>query len=208
MSEPVTAREHALLVAALEALADAVAAEYEKARKAAEPVFAAKYADDANDRQMIVLPSGEKVGSVTIKAPPQDIAMDPGVLLAWAVEHCRETAVEEYILPQAVSSPEVIAAVKAACPDVVRKHVRPDRQKAMLAEIARTGGWLHDKERDEKEKVAEVTPGTATGAFTFIGAESEHRRARIMAEFLAGRLRDVVELGGLLALPAGGDPDA
>ena len=57
MSE-MTARQHALRIAALEALADAVATEYAKARAEAEPVFASKYADEGNDRQAVLLPSG------------------------------------------------------------------------------------------------------------------------------------------------------
>jgi len=209
MSEPVTAREFALKVAALEALTFAVTFEYEKARAAAEPVFAAKYADDANDRQMIVLPGGEKVGSVTIKAPPPHVEVDRAALLAWVREHSADgIAEEDYILPHAVSSEEVIAAVKAAFPALVGSRIRPDREKALRTEAAKSGGWVRDKETWEKAKIAEVTPGTdVTGAFTFIGAESDHRRSRIMAELLAGNLRDVIELGGLLSLPAGGDGD-
>ena len=92
------AREHALRIATLEALADAVAAEYAKARAEAEPVFAAKYADEGNDRQAVLLPSGEKVGQLTIKAPSPVVDMPEGGLLEWCHEHF-PAAVEEYIDP-------------------------------------------------------------------------------------------------------------
>ena len=94
MSAPSTPREHALRVAALEALKEAVIAEYEAARAAAEPVFAALYAEEGNDRQAVLLPSGEKIGQLTIKAPVPDVDMPGDGLLEWCREHF-PAAVEE-----------------------------------------------------------------------------------------------------------------
>ena len=199
-----TAREHALRIATLEALADAVAAEYEKARREAEPVFASKYADDGNDRQAVLLPSGEKVGQITIKAPAPAVDMPKDALLDWCCEHF-PAAVEEYIDPAKVSSADVIAAVRDKLPDAIRYRVRPATAKALTEEIVKGGGLLADRHDGETEKVATVTPGKATGAFAFTGANSAERRRRLMAALVAGELQGVIGFGPL-ALPApGGD---
>lgn len=201
-----SAREHALRIAALEALADAVATEYAKARAEAEPVFAAKYADEGNDRQAVLLPSGEKVGQITIKAPAPVIDMPGDALLDWCREHFT-AAVEEYIDPAKVSSTDVIAAVRDKLPECIKVRVRPATVKALTEEIVKTGGLLmSDAETGEAERVATVTRGRPTGAFAFTGANSAERRQRLMAALLAGELRGVVGFGPL-ALPAGGDSD-
>ena len=69
-------------------------------------------------------------------------------------------------------------------------------------------GLLADRHSGEADRIAEVTPGTATGAFAFTGANSGERRARIMAELLAGRLQGVIGFGPLALPPAGGDEAA
>ena len=206
MTAPMTARDHALRIAALEALSVAVAAEYEKARAEAEPVFAAKYAEEGNDRQAVLLPDGEKVGQITIKAPAPDVEMPADGLLDWCRDHF-PAAVEEYIDPAVIGSTDVIAAVRDKLPDLIRQRVRPGTAKALTEEIVKGKGLLADRHSGEAEKVATVTPGSPTGAFAFTGANSAERRARIMAELLAGRLSGVIGFGPL-ALPAGGEPDA
>ena len=200
-----SARDHALRIATLEALADAVATEYAKARAEAEPVFAAKYADEGNDRQAVLLPSGEKVGQITIKAPAPDVDMPEDGLLDWCRDHF-PAAVEEYIDPAVIGSTDVIAAVRDKLPDVIRTRVRPATAEALTKEIVKGKGLLADRRSGEASKVATVTPGTATGAFAFTGANSAERRSRLMAALLAGELRGVVGFGPL-ALPAGGDGD-
>src|SRR5580700_10499832 len=121
MSE-MTARQHALRIATLEALADAVAAEYTKARQEAEPVFAAKYAEEGNDRQAVLLPSGERVGQITIKAPVPVVDMPQDALLDWCCEHF-PSAVEEYIDPAHAGSADVLAAVRDKLPEVIKFRV-------------------------------------------------------------------------------------
>jgi hypothetical protein len=205
MSAPVTAREHALLVAALEAAAETFAAEYAKARQAAEPVFAAKYAEEGNDRQAVLLPSGERIGQVTIKAPAPDVDMPDGALLEWCREHF-PAAVEEFIEPSALGSSDVIEAVRAKVPGVIGTRVRPATAKALREALIKGKGFLADTRTGEASKVATVTDGTCTGAFAFTGGKSAERRERIMAELLAGRLRDVISFGP--AAITAGDPDA
>jgi hypothetical protein len=200
MSAPLTARQHALRIAALEALSEAVKAEYEKARAEAEPVFAAKYAEEGNDRQAVLLPSGEKVGQFTIKAPAPVVDMPADALLDWCRDHFPH-AVEEYIDPAHLGSADVIAAVRDKLPDLIRQRVRPATAKALTEEIVKGKGLLADRHSGEAEKVATVTPGQPTGAFAFTDGKSGERRARIMAELLAGRLQGVIGFGPL-ALPA------
>lgn len=201
MSEPLTAREHALRIAALEALAAAVTAEYEKARAEAEPVFAAKYAEDGNDRQMVLLPSGEKVSQITIKAPAPSVRFQEDRVEAWAAGVIGDGAFEEYIMPAAIGTRQVIDAVKDAHPELVKTRLRPGTAKKLAEQAVKGGGWLKDEETGEKAQVADVSPGTCTGSFSFTGNDREARRARIMAELLAGRLAGVVGFGPL-ALPA------
>ena len=198
-------REHALRVAALEALKEAVIAEYEGARTAAESAFAALYAEEGNDRQAVLLPSGEKIGQLTIKAPVPDVDMPGDGLLEWCREHF-PAAVEEYILPSAVGSSDVIEAVRAKVPGVIREHVRPATAKVLAKEIADSGGFLADRRTGEASQVAEVAPGTCTGAFAFTDGKGPERRARLLAELLAGRLPGVIGFGPLALPPAGGEP--
>jgi hypothetical protein len=192
MTEAMTARDHALKVAALEAAAHAFADAYEKARAEAEPVFAAKYTDDGNDRQMVLLPSGEKVSQVTIKTPAPSARLLEGRLEAWAAGVVGDGAFEEYILPAAIGTAQVIDAVKAAHPELVRRRLRPGTARKLAADAVKGGGWLQDDETGEKAQVAEISTGTVTGAFAFTGNDSAPRRARLMEEILSGRLRDVI----------------
>jgi hypothetical protein len=192
MTEPMTARDHALKVAALEAAAHAFTDAYEKARAEAEPVFAAKYTDDGNDRQMVLLPSGEKVSQVTIKTPAPSARLLEDRLEAWAAGVIGDGAFEEYILPAAIGTAQVIDAVKAAHPELVRRRLRPGTARKLAADAVKGGGWLQDDETGEKAQVAEISTGTVTGAFAFTGNDSAPRRARLMEEILSGRLRDVI----------------
>lgn len=204
MSGPLTAREHALRIAALEAAAHAFTDAYEKARAEAEPVFAAKYTEDGNDRQMVLLPSGEKVSQVTIKTPAPSVRVMEDRLEAWAAGVVGDGAFEEYILPAAIGTAQVIEAVKAAHPELVRRRLRPATARKLAADAAKRDGWLVDEDTGETAQVAEVSPGTVTGAFAFTGNDSAARRARLMEEILSGRLRDIIgPVLGPLPLPEG-----
>jgi hypothetical protein len=203
MSAPVTAREHALRVSTLEALKEAVCAEYEAARTAAESAFATLYTEEGNDRQAVLLPSGEKIGQLTIRAPSPVVDMPPDGLLSWCREHF-PAAVEEYVDPAHMGSADVIAAVRDKLPDLIRQRVRPGTAKALTEEIVKGGGLLADRMSGEAERVATVTPGEVSGAFAFTDRNGPGRRARLLAELLAGRLPGVIGFGPV-ALPPGGD---
>jgi hypothetical protein len=204
MSTPQTPREHALRTALLEALQAAIADEYAEARAAAEFAFAAMYRDEGNDRQMVLLPSGEKVGQVTVKAaPPVVTYLAEDGLEAWAREHLGEEAFEEFVPASVLASKEVLAIIKAARPNLLGRRLRPATAKKLLAEAEKSGGWLYDAEEGSKEQVAEISPGVVTGAFSFTDGQGANRRARLMAELLDGNaeLRDLAGFGPL-ALPA------
>lgn len=199
-----TPREHALRVAAQEALLDAVSTEYEKIRAEAEEAFADMLTEDGTDRVAVLLPGGEKLDRITVKVPPPAVSMNgggaPSALLEWALEHF-PAAVEEYIDPAATGSTDVIEAVKAKVPDVIRQRVRPGTAKVLMKEIEDSGGFLADRRTDEPSQVATVAPGTVTGAFAFTGNNARERRARIMAALLAGEMPGVISFGPL-ALPS------
>lgn len=205
MSAPLTARDHALRVAALEAAAAAFGDEYEKARAAAEPVFAAKYTEEGNDRQFVMLPDGERVSQVTIKEPSPVVRFRDGAVEKWAREVIGGGAFEEYVMPAAIGSRQVLEAVKAAHPELVKTRLRPATEKKLMKQAADAGGWLKDDETGVKEQVADISPGTVTGAFAFSGNDREARHARLMTELLNGRLRGVVGFGPLALPAAGGD---
>jgi hypothetical protein len=197
----VTPREHALRVATLEALKEAVIAEYEGARAAAESAFAAMYEEEGNDRQAVLLPSGEKIGQLTIKAPAPVVDMPPDGLLTWCREHF-PFAVEDYIDPAHMGSADVIAAVRDKLPDLIRQRVRPGTAKVLTEEIVKGKGLLADRSSGEAERVATVTPGEVSGAFAFTDRNGPERRARLLAELLAGRLPGVIGFAPV-ALPPG-----
>jgi hypothetical protein len=209
MSAPQSPREHALRVAALEALLEAVKAEYKTARDEAEAAFAVAYTQDANDRVMVMLPGGEKVGQVTIKAAPPVVSMLNGGLDGWAAGHIGEEAFEEFIPESVLGSREVLAIIKAALPEVVGRRLRPATAKKLTDQLVKSGGVLDDAATGERDRVADVSPGEVSGAFAFTDAQSALRRARIMAALLGGDpgLRELVGFGPL-ALPAPEASDA
>ena len=89
---------------------------------------------------------------------------------------------------------------------MIREHVRPATAKVLAKEIADSGGFLADRRTGEASQVAEVAPGTCTGAFAFTDGKGAGRRARLLAELLEGRLPGVIGFGPLALPPAGGEP--
>ena len=208
MSEPLSPRQAALRAAALEAVAVVFTAEYEKARGEAGPVLAAMYRE-GNDRQAVLLPDGEKIGQLTVKAPAPEVTWTrEDTLEDWAREHIGDGAFEDYAPETVLSSREVLAIIKAAKPELVATRMRPGTRKKLLAEVVKSGGFLEDKDEGTKDRVADVAEGEVTGAFAFTDQNSAHRRNRIMQELFNGGLRDVIGFG-LPALPAAeGETDA
>ena len=133
--------------------------------------------------------------------------MPADALLVWCREHF-PAAVEEYIDPAHLGSTDVIAAVRDKLPDLIRQRVRPATAKALTEEAAKNRGLLADRiDRDVVERVATVTPGQVSGAFAFTDQKGPERRARLLAELLAGRLPGVIGFGPV-ALAAAPEPAA
>jgi hypothetical protein len=204
MSEPMTADEHALRIATLEALAFTVAAEYENARAEAEPVFAA-IRKKGNPQQEVLLPNGEKIGLISIRVGVTVATMDPVALLAFVREY-QPAEVEEHIDPAALKDPDIIEYVKAFHPGYAGERVTASTRKTLHDQAAKAHGYVVAAD-GEKAKIAEVSTGDPTGAFSLLGAGAEHRRNTIITEWRAGRIPKEI-LGPLAlpaALPAGGD---
>lgn len=201
MSQPVTPREAALRVAVLEALGWAVGREYDQARAGAEAAFADRYRTEGSDRHAVLLPDGERIGQVTVRAAPQEVTWtSEDALEAWAREHLGEEAFEEFVPASVLASREVLAVIKAARPDLLGRRLRPATRKKLAAQVEKSGGFLEDKDEGTKDRVADVSPGAVTGAFAFTDQGAAHRRERIMQEWRAGRLP--LAILGQLALPA------
>lgn len=199
-----TPREHALRVAALEALSAAVKAEYEAARTDAELAFKTARADGAR-QQEVLLPDGTAAGLIAIKEGGSDVRPDEAKLLAWVAEH-NPGGIEEFIDSSAWGRADVIEVVKAVFADAASRRVRPSVRTAYLKQAEAADGWLEDKETGEKAQVAVITKSDPTGEFAFAGGKSDQRRAAVMGALQSDRALRAQVLGGALAL-TGGDSE-
>lgn len=204
-----TPREAVLRVAVQEAIAKAVAAEYEKVRAQAAEVL--RQAGMDGMRQVsVLLPSGTVIGRVTVKDPPVAGAVDDAALLQWARGHNTE-ALEDYADPGILRDPDVLAVLKDKFPDLVQQRVRAATRTAYLKEADKAGGWLSDEDSGEKVRIVTSETLPLTGDFTFTDGKAAQRRSAIMAAILDGdrQVREIA-FGGMLPLPAaegGGDSD-
>lgn len=200
-----SARDHALRVAVLEAILEAAKAEYSKARKAAEPEFAAVRADGGK-QLAVMLPGGDEIGLVSIKAGAVEVTVDDeDALMAWVREHCPDE-IEQHADPGILSDAEVLDMLSACFPGSVKERVRPSARAALEKEMEDSGGFITDKETGETAKLGTVETRRPTGAFVLAGAGAQARRERIVAEWQRGSLREIAL--GPLALPAAADGTA
>jgi hypothetical protein len=201
-----TPREHALRVAALDALSAAVKAEYEHARKDAEDAFRAARADGAR-QQEVLLPDGTAAGLIAIKEGGTTVTPIDSVLLAWVREY-NAGGIEEYIEPSALVREDVAEVVKAVFPELVTQRIRPSVKAAYMKQAEAADGWLEDKGTGEKAQVAKVVKNDPTGEFAFAGGKTDQRRAAVMAALQSDRGLRAEILGGALALTSGDDTEA
>lgn len=192
-----TPRQHALRVAFLEAVAEYAKVELARERKDAEPVFA-EVRKDGGKQLAVMLPDGEEIGLISIKAGVPTLAVVDDELLVWVAEHSPDD-MEEHIDPAALSSAEVVDMIKACFPDSVKKRLRPAAREALLKEMTESGGFVADKKSGELELLGTVENHDPTGAFVLSGAGAKARRDRIMTEWQRGNLRELAL--GPLALP-------
>lgn len=202
-----TPREHALRVAALEALSAAVKAEYEQARTDAETAFKAARADGAR-QQEVLLPDGTAAGLIAIKEGAAVTTVHEAALLAYVSEQNAE-GVEEYIDSSAWSRLDVIEVVKAVFPEAVSKRIRPAVRAAYVKQAEATDGGLVliDGETGEKTELITIAKGKPTGEFAFAGGKSDQRREAVMGALQSDRGLRAQVLGGALALTSGDETE-
>lgn len=199
--EILSARDHALRVAVLDVIGEEVAGAYKGARKDAEEVFAS-LRKDGNPQQKVMLPDGDEIGLISIRAGGKSVDVTEDALKAWLREHNPE-GLEDYLDADAVTNAELLDIVRAVLPDLVKTRIRAEVRTALLKEIKDTGGYLVSKETGEKEQVAEVTDRDPSGAFSY--RPGKDARDKIIAAWRRGDLRGVAL--DALALPTGdGDP--
>ena len=191
-------RDAALRVAVLSALLDTVKAEHAKAREAAEEEFRGLRAD-GHRQQAVMLPGGEEIGLISIRAGTPTLRADEDAVLAWAREHIPD-GTEEVLTAAAAADPEVISMVKACFPGRVREQVRPSVRAVLVKAMTENGGLVIDEESGEAVRLGEVTEHAPTGAFSY--RPGKGATDRVIGEWRAGRLGDVVF--GPLALPGQG----
>jgi hypothetical protein len=197
-------REHAIHVALLEAIVKTAEAELEKARRAAEPVFAAIRADGGK-QQAVMLSDGTEIGLIAIKSGTVTVTAPEHKLLAWVREHSPDD-IEEFLDPAAVRDAEVIDMIRACFPDAVCERIRPSARAALDKEMTESGGFLADKETGEIDLLGTVETSKPTGAFALVGAGAKARRDRIITEWQRGNLREIAL--GPLALPTASEGGA
>jgi len=148
-------------------------------------------------QQEVLLPDGTRIGLISIRKGGNSIDLDEAALTAWVRVH-QPGLVERYLLPGAGQSAAVVDLVAAHHPRLVGERIRPGDLKALLKQIAESGGSVVDPGTGEASTVATVTPRPPSGRFSYRPAPDAH--ARIVAEWRNGALAGV-DLG-LLALPA------
>lgn len=193
-----TPREHALRVAVLEAILESAKSELSKARKAAEPEFAA-VRRDGGKQQAVMLPDGTEIGLISIKAGPVTVNAPEDKLMAWVREHCPDE-IEQYVTDAALADAEVIDMIGACFPGSVKERLRSSARAALVSEMTESGGFVADKDSGELTQLGTVENHKPTGAFTLNGVGAQARRKQIVAEWQRGNLREIAL--GPLALPA------
>lgn len=117
-----------------------------------------------------------------------------------------------HLVPGALEDPQALALIAAELPDLVSSRVRPSALKAYVKEAQQVTenapkGWLFDPESGERLQLVTETQEKPSGAFQFIGAETEQRRPAVMEALRTDPELRAEILGGALALGPGSDVD-
>lgn len=179
----------------------------------------------------ITLPDGTVIGHLSVKAGPKFTETDETGLHEWVAERNREALeevvvagaadderaldllaekcpdlFESYLKPGALNDPRVLDLLSSNLPDLVTSRVRPAALAAYVKEASKSSenapkGWLYDPDTKESLHLVKETSEPATGAFSFIGAETAERRKQVMAALAAGDpvVRSIA-FGGQLAI--------
>lgn len=195
-----TPQEAALRVAVLDAIVAEAEAELERTRAEAVGVFHAAItrtgfrASTGALQVDIPLPDGTVIGRLSIKAgaKTKTKTTDDIGLYEWIAER-NSAELEEFVPASALADPRLLPLLREHCPDLLSSRVREGTRKAYLAEAAKAAegkpkGWLLDPASGEQLHLTTETETQEppTGAFAFIGAETEARRRAVMDALAAG----------------------
>lgn len=195
-----TPQEAALRVAVLDAIVAEAEAELERTRAEAVGVFKAAidstgFRAAAGALQVdIPLPGGRVIGRLSVKAGAKhtDKTTDDIGLHEWIAER-NPDGLEEYVTAAALADPRVLPLLRKHCPDLLSSRVRAGTRQAYLAEAGKTAegkpkGVLVDPASGERLTLVTETSAQEppTGAFAFIGAETDDRRRAVMEALAAG----------------------
>lgn len=159
-----TAKTHAVKVAAAKVLSDIVAEGYEQLRKDAEPVFAELRIDTAAKSLNAELPDGTELGSIAIYAGPPHTQVNMKTVAGIIANDAPEEFVEA-LTDEALTDENLLAFVRDQMPHLIKLKIRDDYLKKTLKRID-ANGYLKDA-AGTRIKVAEVTRGEPTGRFAF-----------------------------------------
>lgn len=155
-------REIAFKIALLDVLSRRVKAALAEERRRGEPLFAE--ARRTGSKQLeVALPSGEAVGSISIKAGKDTTRVDDAALMEWVRKNAPDE-IEPVVSNSALARPDVVAYVRRFHPDLVADKVRPSYRAKLLGQL-NADGKLVDEETGEVTKIAEVVRGAPTGEF-------------------------------------------
>lgn len=151
-----------LRIAALDALSKKVNKALADARQEAEAGFATLRATGVKQLE-VLLPSGDVVGTISIKAGQDTVTDDEDALLAW-VEANKPEEIELSVSPSALTRPDVVAYVRKLHPDLVGRKIRPAYKTKLLTSLD-AEGQLVNETTGELVQVRKVAKGKPTGAF-------------------------------------------
>lgn len=181
---------HALRVAALRVLSDAITTEARNVRAEAEAEFARLRTDAGVKSLTVALPDGTEIGTVAIKTGAREVSWDEDAVRAFAAD-VAPTEITETVDPAVLEDPTVLQFLREHKPDAFTTTVRPGWLKTLKPD---DDGCVVNPATGELVKVAEVTTAAPTGKFAY--TPTKEAAARVVAAWQAGELG---EIGGPLA---------
>ncbi|WP_304455907.1 hypothetical protein [Nocardiopsis sp. YSL2] len=156
---------HPARVAALRVLKDRVTVEYDGARAEAEQHFKELRNSMGVKSLDVLMPAGESAGSLNISGPRRKVTWHTEALVD-LVDRTAPAELDEEIDPAALEDRDLLALLKEARPDLIRRSVKKAFVKK-LDEVLSDDGTLTDHTTGEIVKVADVDYTPVTGAFSF-----------------------------------------
>lgn len=181
---------HALRVAALRVLSDAINTEARENRAVAEDEFARLRTENGVKSLTVTLPDGAEVGTIAIKTGTREVVWHENAVLSFASE-VAPTEVVEAVDPSVLEDPMVREWLSAHKPEAFTTTVRPAFLKSLKPD---DDGQVVNPTTGELVKVASVDTAPPSGKFAY--TPTKDAAARVVAAWQAGELG---EIGGPLA---------